>query len=213
MMVNFLANLDADASYDLEVRLTDADGVTASAVPLYTNEVTVGTATIANTSGTVKTWTATVSTIVDTLPAVGTVTHYISPSGSDTTGDGTSGTPWRTMAKAALATPATATVVQMAAGEYTCWNGLGRTAAIIWKAATPAAASSNVTVSGRTPGKPVAADGGSRAVIVPTAKSTPTGSGLPNAGLWTSVDLTGPATGATYQVWKLANLPTSKLAQ
>jgi hypothetical protein len=44
-------------------------------------------------------------------------THYISPSGNDTTGDGTSGAPWRTPKKA-LATVSAGAIIEMAAGDY-----------------------------------------------------------------------------------------------
>lgn len=114
-------------------------------------------------------------------------THYVGPSGSDDA-SGAANAPWRTIDKALADAPPGA-VVQVAPGSYAPPTE-ERDEPITFLAQHPA-----------VDDKQEAINAGQRSVIEPQTFSAP------GAGTWVRVELTGPATGEQYAVWKWAGSP------
>jgi parallel beta-helix repeat protein len=91
-------------TYNYRIASTNANGTTYGATRTFTTAVTAGSPT----------------TPTSPLPPPTGPTYYVSTTGSDTA-DGSAAHPWKTLAKAAAATPAGATAL-VAAGTYSGFN-------------------------------------------------------------------------------------------
>ena len=133
----------------------------------------------------------------DTRPASTLVpTHFVSVSGNDgDTGTSTSAS-WRTLEKAFVSAPSGA-VVRVAPGSYAP-PASQRTTPITLMAQNPAVDDSRAPINA-----------GNRSVIEPQTISSPIGGSGAYVAPWVKVGLKGPATGATYSVWKWAASPLS----
>lgn len=147
------------------------------------------------------TTTASIATRTDAIPSTEALvpTHHVRLTGSDTTGDGSSGNPWRTVKKAVQVAPSGA-VVQVGSGasdEYFVGQEAStaaptRTTPITFVAAYPALAPNGAV-----------ANAGHRTIIegsVRAAPSTITDPEMPS-GPWVQVPIVG-TDGVTRQVWK-----------
>jgi hypothetical protein len=136
-----------------------------------------------------------------------TPTRYIGPGGSDVADGLTYATRWLTLQKAITSAPSGA-IVAFDDGYYesTADSGAGTN-----ERNTP------ITLIPRSGQKWIGDNGadlanGHRAIVEPPARTSPTGSGLTNAGVWTLETLSGPGNngntpGASYQLWKWTGSP------
>lgn len=182
-------------TYEYQITFADPDGVTG------TNPVTGTFTTIADNVADPSTLTAT--KFVDSVNGLDTNTGAHAYAGGAWGAAG----PWKTLDHA-LANCVANDVIKFAAGFYyvTASSNLS-TNNVTLIAENLAVQDGLQTKSGITVANNSAINKGSRAVFVMTDSSnnplfsSPTGSGDPNAGVWTAVtagSLTGPATGATY---------------
>jgi hypothetical protein len=137
------------------------------------------------------------------LPATNTLTptYFLSNSGSDAAAGTSEGAAWATWQKVMLSAPSGA-VVQVDDGYYesTADTGAGTNER-----------NSTITIIAKYPS--IGDDGadlanGHRVVVEPVNRTSPTGSGHTNAGVWTLVSVTGPGryglASTTYSLWKWA---------
>ena len=191
-----VVKLQPGTGYDVLATVTDADGIN-------------GPATVQ----------ASVTTRAE-LPAVSTIAapaYWIDPvNGSDSNSGLSVALAWKTLGHAiAQVNAGTASgTIGLLPGYYPA-DQTPVTKASTWLAVTSAGlqnlacALGNTSYSGLPFAEPVpnAANAGSRAVIYGGLYADPTGgtdSGAAAHAPWTSVNLTGPATGGSYTVWKWA---------
>lgn len=123
-------------------------------------------------------------------------TRYVSTTGDDTTGNGTSGAPWRSLEKARASCAANA-VVEVAPGSYAAPTQAAWPAGVTIRAQNAAKSADNsktaIAAASRTIVEPRGSDGWP-AVSAPTGASDPDLTGrTPNRiAPWTQVTLTGP---------------------
>lgn len=133
-----------------------------------------------------------------------TPTRFVKPGGSDSADGTTYANAWATWQKMVSSAPMNA-IVQVDDGYYesTADSGTGANER-----------NSTITVIPRN--KWIGDDGadlatGARVIVEPPARTSPTGSGHTNAGVWSLVSVTGPGlhgvAATSYSIWKWAGSP------
>lgn len=194
-------DLDAGTSYDIQLTITDPEGVippnslTASNTNTTVTDLTSNTQVTQNDSNTVTMTVNNIFTRVDNIPSASSLTpnYYIRSNGSDSN-PGTSPTSaWATLYKAMTTAPSGA-IVQVGPGAYQSANCVNkdftRTSSITFVAQYPAVDDSQNIIND-----------GNRSVVDCGVYTSPTGSGDTNAGVWQQVTLTGSPTGQTRTLW------------